>query len=267
MALEAALDLMRRMPPGQIQEDLGDVLAIVPDLVEDLLSAVDPPLKEARDPVSNKDYLLCDYNRDGDSYRSPWSNQYDPPLDDGIVPTDELRKLEITANEAFDQYREQYYEGGVSSAYFWENDGGFACCIVIKKDGTGASGGTWNSIHVVEVKVNDKEKQATYTLVTTIMLALKSANPEVGSAGLAGNLTRREEKRAAYTDNVSHLSNIGDMIEKMENRMRESMSEVYFGKTKEIVDSIKSSTSLKAARDKEAGQKNLIAEMMKRQGK
>lgn len=42
----------------------------VPGLCEDLLSSVDQPLKIARDRVVGKDYLLCDYNRDGDSYRS-----------------------------------------------------------------------------------------------------------------------------------------------------------------------------------------------------
>ena len=67
-----------------------------------------------------KDYLLCDYNRDGDSYRSPWTNAYDPPLDDGAMPSDRLRQLEIDANAAFDQYREMYFEGGVSSVYLWD---------------------------------------------------------------------------------------------------------------------------------------------------
>ena len=38
--------------------------------------------------------------------RSPWSNTYDPPLDDGALPSDRLRKLEMEANSAFDQYRE-----------------------------------------------------------------------------------------------------------------------------------------------------------------
>ena len=41
----------------------------MPDLCEDLLSSVDQPLKIARDKHVGKDYLLCDYNRDGDSYR------------------------------------------------------------------------------------------------------------------------------------------------------------------------------------------------------
>lgn len=60
------------------------------------------------------------------AFRSPWSNTYFPPLDDGAVPTEKLRKLEIDANMAFDQYREMYFEGGVSSVYLWDLDQGFA---------------------------------------------------------------------------------------------------------------------------------------------
>ncbi len=80
------------------------------------------------------------------SCRSPWSNKYDPPLDDGATPSPELRKTEILANEVFDIYRDlyvfrfciythvsRYFEGGVSSAYCWDLDGGFAACILIKK--------------------------------------------------------------------------------------------------------------------------------------
>jgi len=99
--LDCALDLMRRLPPSQIEDNLAGLIDLVPDLTEQLLSAVDQPLKIAHDPVSKRDYLLCDYNRDGDSYRSPWSNKYDPPLDDGQLPSAELRKLEIMANEVF----------------------------------------------------------------------------------------------------------------------------------------------------------------------
>ena len=107
----------------------------MPDLCEDLLSSVDQPLKISKDKETGKEYLLCDYNRDGDSYRlvslsvvftasfvlinlvtvyqlfpsffrSPWSNKYDPPLDDGALPSDRLRRLEIEANKVFDTYRE-----------------------------------------------------------------------------------------------------------------------------------------------------------------
>lgn len=66
-------------------------------------------------------------------YRSPWSNEFSPPLSDATYPSSKLRKLEITANEAFDTYRELYFEGGVSSVYFWDMDVGFAGVILIKK--------------------------------------------------------------------------------------------------------------------------------------
>ena len=54
------------------------------------------------------------------SCRSPWTNTYDPPLEDGAMPSERLRKLEVEANSAFDQYRELYFEGGVSSVYLWD---------------------------------------------------------------------------------------------------------------------------------------------------
>ena len=65
--------------------------------------------------------------------RSPWSNKYDPPLGDGAVPSDRLRKLEVDANHAFDTYREMYFESGICSVYLWDLDHGFAGVVLIKK--------------------------------------------------------------------------------------------------------------------------------------
>jgi capping protein beta len=67
--LDCALDLMRRMPPSSIEDNLAGLIDLVPDLTEQLLSMVDQPLKVAHDATAKRDYLLCDYNRDGDSYR------------------------------------------------------------------------------------------------------------------------------------------------------------------------------------------------------
>ena len=67
--LDCALDLMRRLPPSKVEKQLSDVIDIAPGLTEDLLASVDQPLKVARDKADGKEYLLCDYNRDGDSYR------------------------------------------------------------------------------------------------------------------------------------------------------------------------------------------------------
>ena len=84
---------------------LTELVDLVPDLTDDLLNTIDQPLQQAKDASGNA-YLNCDYNRDGDSYRSPWTNAYDPPIDDGILPPANLRRLEIAANDLFNSYRE-----------------------------------------------------------------------------------------------------------------------------------------------------------------
>lgn len=72
--MDCALDLMRRLPPQKIEKHLSDLIDLVPSLCEDLLSSVDQPLKIIRDKQVGKDFLLCDYNRDGDSYRYIYLN-------------------------------------------------------------------------------------------------------------------------------------------------------------------------------------------------
>ena len=58
---------------------------------------------------TGRDFLLCDYNRDGDSWRSPWSNEFDPPIEDddgGTKPSEKVRAMEVKMGEAIDVYRE-----------------------------------------------------------------------------------------------------------------------------------------------------------------
>lgn len=142
-------DLLRRLNPKHTTDHLSSIISLAPDLTEDLLASVDQPLTVKRCKDTGREYLLCDYNRDGDSYRSPWSNKFDPPLDEsgaggvgaggsegageGAIPSERVRKMEVKANEAFDVYRELYYEGGVSSVYFWNLDDGFAGVVLLKK--------------------------------------------------------------------------------------------------------------------------------------
>lgn len=106
LQLKAALDLIRRLPPEKIESSLADLCDLAPDLTDDLLSTIDQPLQLARDS-SAREFLLCDYNRDGDSYRSPWTNEFVPPLADGIKPSPRLRAIEELANSVFDSYRER----------------------------------------------------------------------------------------------------------------------------------------------------------------
>ncbi|CAH1239354.1 CAPZB [Branchiostoma lanceolatum] len=240
--LDCALDLMRRLPPQQIEKNLSDLIDLVPNLCEDLLSSVDQPLKIARDKQIGKDYLLCDYNRDGDSYRSPWSNVYDPPLPDGAMPSERLRKLEIEANNAFEQYRDMYFEGGVSSVYLWDLDHGFAGVILIKKAGDGSKKikGCWDSIHVIEVQEKSSGRSAHYKLTSTAMLWLQTNKQGSGTMNLGGSLTRQMESDSNVNESSPHIANIGKMVEDMENKIRNTLNEIYFGKTKDIVNSLRS---------------------------
>jgi len=265
--LDCALDLMRRLPPQQIEKNLSDLIDLVPDLCEDLLSSVDQPLKIAVDKQTGKDYLLCDYNRDGDSYRSPWSNTYDPPLDDGAVPSERMRKLELEANEAFNQYREMYFEGGVSSVYLWDLEHGFAGVILIKKAGDGSKKikGCWDSIHVVEVQEKSNGRQAHYKLTSTAMLWLQTNKDASGVMNLGGSLTRQNELDSPVNEGSPHIANIGKMVEEMENKMRSTLNDIYFGKTKDIVNCLRSVQSRADAKKMDVVQSELAKKLKEKQ--
>ncbi|SCZ97594.1 BZ3500_MvSof-1268-A1-R1_Chr4-3g07279 [Microbotryum saponariae] len=246
--LSACLDLARRLPPHRIEHNLGLLCDILPDLADDILSSVDQPLKVHVDRES-KQYLVshsqdtrlgrmpevCDYNRDGES--SPWTNAYDPPLADGTTPSPKLRQLEITMNDSFDVYRDLYYEGGVSSVYLWDVDGGFAGVVLLQK------------LHVFEA--SERGRTAHYKLTSTVMLYISRTAreaPEQSEFTLCGSMTRQNELEApldpASNQLGSHIVNLGRLIEDMEIKMRNLLQEVYFSstweETKDIVSSLRS---------------------------
>lgn len=212
--------------------------------------------------------------------RSPWTNEYIPPIPSGTVPSTKLRNLEQAANDAFAVYREMYYEGtGISSVYLWdlEDSSGtsFAGVVLLKKTSKGGDGqtsGAWDSIHVFEA--SEKSRQGTYKLTSTvgcfpqfqssctdllvlpvvpskIMLYMNKAGSEtLGDLTLGGSMTRQMEQSypldttASYATtstsiNPSHISNIGRMIEDQEIKMRGLLQDVYFAKTRDVVNDIR----------------------------
>ncbi|KAI6183690.1 F-actin-capping protein subunit beta [Aphelenchoides bicaudatus] len=236
--LDAGLDLMRRLPPHKCAKHLNDIISLCPPLCEDILSMVDQPLQIAKDRETKREYLLCDYNRDADSYRSPWSNTYDPPLSDASYPSEGLRKMEIDANATFQAYCDMYFEGGLSSVYFWDHEQGFNAAILIKKQAEGLSvKGCWDSIHILECKTQNKS--AKYKLTSTIILWLQTDNDKVGEMSVGGSLTRPLERDAAVNEQQTHLSNIGSLVEDNENKMRSFLNDIYFGKTREVVGNLR----------------------------
>ncbi|CAG5105524.1 Oidioi.mRNA.OKI2018_I69.chr1.g2201.t1.cds [Oikopleura dioica] len=244
--LESALDLHRRLPPDMVERNLSNMIDLAPDLTEDLLERVDQPLRLMRDEEVGRDFLLCDYNRDGDSYRSPWSDKYFPAIPDGLQISELLRKIEIEFNDVFNQYRELYYDGGISSVYLWEiaAESGFAGAILFKKAGDGSQNipGSWDSIHIFEVI--EKTDGFHYRLTTTVMLWLQTKSDSSGLLSLGGSLQRQTEKHVTGTKIPEHILEIGKMVEDIENKIRNSLNDVYFDKTRAIVSVLRTQTPI-----------------------
>lgn len=245
-------DLLRRLPPTRTVTHLKSITTLIPAHEEALLASVDTPLTIARDPKNNREYLLCDYNRDGDSYRSPWSNTFYPPIEDAEIPSERIRKMEIKLNDGVDVYRELYFDGGVGSAYLWELEDGFAGVVLLKKDKksngtskvdeTEETRGGWDSIHVLEVvERGPGSRVARYKLTSTVILELGVKGQKVGDVELSGNMTRQTEQELNVEGgDDGHVINIGKLVEDMESSMRSLLQEVYFGKAKDIVGELRS---------------------------
>ena len=220
-------------------------------------------------------FLACDHNRDGDSYRSPWSNTYFPKLDDcnngdddendGFYPSERVRQIELHANEVFDIYRELYFgkSSSVSSVYLWDKEeasdnrvgdnnetsssavAGFAGAFLIQNKVE--NGSSWNSIHVVDVgKLDKKSGTCQYKLTTTILISISPPPELMKSTAITGSLVRqnsRECKVTTSTDTSSqHIINIGKFIEDIETEMRKEIDSLYIQKTKNIVEMIRKDT-------------------------
>jgi capping protein beta len=244
---DAALSLLRRLDPKNVSANLNSLCKIAPELAEDLLSSVDQPLGVKTCKSTKKEYLTCDYNRDGDSFRSPWSGDYEPATD-GPTPSAALRKLEVLANDSFDIYRDLYYEGGVSSVYLWDqgegdNTNSFAGVVLLKKTSPSSS---WDSIHVFEVETSRGE--GIYRVTSTVILDLGSKSPKLG---LSGNLTRQTEREMAVDEPSQHIANLGSIVEDVESKLRNQLQEVYFGKARDIVGQVRSLGGVEDAKQKQ----------------
>mmetsp|Transcript_26283 Transcript_26283/g.42973 ORF Transcript_26283/g.42973 Transcript_26283/m.42973 type:complete len:289 (-) Transcript_26283:428-1294(-) len=252
--IKHCLNILRRAPPSDVDNNLERLIALRSDLDEELCQRVDTPLELEQDEKTGQSFILCDYNRDGDSYRSPWSNEYFPPISDsngGFKPSAKLRKLEIEANSVFDVYRHQYFEGGVSSVYMWDLDeasGSFAACFCIQKEAEGAKDmagfkGAWSSVHVFEVTSSGAKDTFNYKLTSTVLVSMPMKIKGVGDIDLSGNVTKQSQKSAkleTYADQLqSHLEIMGPMLEDLELDLRTTINNVHFQKTKEIINGIR----------------------------
>ena len=227
-------------------------------------------------------FLLCAANRDGNSHRSPWSNAFVPPREDGIRPSERLRSLEIHANEVFNVYRELYYDKAtsVSSVYLWDHGGdgtegrvaegkslGFSGCFLVQNRLDDDN--YWNSVHVVDVGPVHKG-ECTYKLTSTLLLSITTPLPPVGTehadstismndpdesttkTNISGSLTRHNVRQLRASNNdTSHIVNMGQFIEDTESDLRSEMDSLYIQKTKTIVEDVRKECTGEKTQEKE----------------
>jgi len=257
--MNSALNLMRRMPPCMAENSLAGLLDLAPELSNDLLAKIDQPLKVESNPKSGKKYIICEYNRDGDSYRASDTNEYFPEFN-GFSPRKSIRNMEVLANKLFEIYRKLYFgAGSVASVYFFDTDerdtSTFGACWLVHKEVKGQTGlkdAVWDSIHVFDIcTVKDKKGSYIYKLTSTVNVSMQLDGVSIGESDLSGAKTQQDHKQFKVDSSDSdkaealHVSNMGKMLEDNELRIRNSLERIYIDKTRAIVNGMRSYTSKK----------------------
>ena len=109
--------------------------------------------------------------------------------------------MEQKANDVFQRYATLYFDQALTSVYFFDTDyDGFGACFLVKKSKSikliyieiegekGIKEGSWDSIHVVTVSL--EQKKARYRVASTVFLKMASTNPSYGNLEIAGSLSR-----------------------------------------------------------------------------
>lgn len=145
-------------------------------------------------------FLCCEFNRDGDSYRSPISNKYFPtPEDESEMKhlPENLRNLEIKFNKVFQSYIRAYYSPeAICSVYLDTADenleNGFLVNVRIKnpiKDKTkDLDTGCWDSNNIIEVKYirDNPNANIEYRISTSVYLIINTNNEQNGNISASG---------------------------------------------------------------------------------
>ncbi|GKB00441.1 probable F-actin-capping protein subunit beta [Tanacetum coccineum] len=208
--MEGAMGLMRRMPPKHTQTALSALLSLLPDHSADLLSQIDQPLHR----VLIQDLFLVMYSLPFGFFKDrvrivDWS--YVTRIvgkNSYCVNTTEMQTLTDGSKYAHGK-RGYLHEGG------------------------------WEAIHVIQVGP-DEEGMAHYCLTSTIMLSIVSIVFDLHLQ----RLSEHPQMKADLSVEDGHLCNMGKMIEELEGKLRNQLDQVYFGKTKEMVCTLRPPSEL-----------------------
>ncbi len=200
-------------------------------------------------------FINSEFNHDGNSYRSPWSNEYFPDNEGHRILSNELRELEKQLNYLFKIYTQLYYNNNaISSVYIWEQgdsiNNGFNCSVLIKNiidDCKLIYDSFLDSINVITVKFSNETDQkkntklkATYRVSCTMLYDIKIKNFE--DCGFNGNLYKIIEEYnypKNYLDYQTHINSIGRLVEYIETQLREQLNKIILVKTDDIISQMR----------------------------
>ena len=60
-----------------------------------------------------------------------------------------------------------------------------------------------------------------------------------GLVNLGGSLMRQMERDMAMEGPAPHIINLGKLVEEHENKIRNTLNEIYFGKSRDIVNGLR----------------------------
>lgn len=248
----AALNLLQRLPPKDLETDLEALIGIAPELEQGLAPCVARPLRVKEDLKANRYFIACEYNCDAGSHRSPWTDRYIPAPPGGDAeeeklfrPSARLGRLEQAFNEVFQAYATSYYEGSVSSVYLWDLEEGYAGAFLIRKElpkiFCDGKSGVWDAVHIVEVRDSSNSNYVDFKLSSTIVLNVQ-VSPKGEQTELSAHLTRQAESRLdrrKKSGEDAQIMQVGSMIEDNENFLRRNLECIHIAKQHSILDSMR----------------------------
>ena len=227
------LDIINRLPIDQIKNNVHLVSYMDPENTNLYFSQIDTTLEVVLDTTSHREFLACDFNRVGDSFRSPFSKEYFPPLQNNEEAPKVLSDLEDFANNLYSAYAFLYFGECICSSYIFEEDGMIVVSLIHKQVGPNEF---WDSIHLA--CVDDTPEMLSIKLLSTVLLSCQRSTSQI-DGNISGTVTNKIEREfVACSDKQKIIRIIGSLIEEAENRIRNSMGHVYFDKNRAIFNSL-----------------------------
>lgn len=195
------LHLYKLLSPNNAEYNFNAISSLIyedDDNLSTFTQKVEVPTTICKDDPLGE-FLCCEFNRDGDSYRSPYTNKYFPEPEEEEemkqIPQ-ELRNLEEKLNKVFKFYLKAYYSPNAICSVYCDTvdedmNKGFLVNVRIKNPISNKTkslnAGCWDSNNIIEVKYihDDPTKRVEYRISSSAYLTL-NVDEDTGKISASG---------------------------------------------------------------------------------